>query len=56
MNFNKHVHSIGKRCVLDFMGCSIVDGRYDDQNAIRAKNTRFHHLVRLKDEILAQCR
>ena len=56
VNFNENVHAIGKRGIFD-LGCGdVVDRRHDDQDAIGPQRARFHDLVGLVDEILAQHR
>ena len=54
VDFEQHVHAVGEGRILDRLGRRIVDRRHDDQNAIGAERARFHHLIGLVDEILAQ--
>src|SRR5450830_1360786 len=54
VHFHQHVHAIGEGRILDRLRRRIVNRRHDDQDAIGAERARFHHLIGLVDEILAQ--
>src|SRR3569623_2089342 len=56
VNFEQHVHSEIERRVFDVARRCVIQRGHDDQDAIGAMRARFHHLIGVVHEILAQHR